>query len=77
MRRRHAAAQAVGEPKSGQQKASDDRQGLPVVAHDVVLQLVANGEFDLVGRLDGGQVGLEIDAIGGAEAVHTGAIAAD
>ena len=42
------AAQAVGEPKSGQQEGSDDRQRLPVVAHDVMLQFVADGEFDLV-----------------------------
>ena len=38
------AAQPVGEPESGQQKSSDDRQLLPGVAHDVVPQFVANSE---------------------------------
>jgi hypothetical protein len=44
----------VGEPESRQQATSEDCQPLPVVAHKVMLQLVADGEYDLVrclGRL--------------------------
>ena len=43
------AAHSVGEPKSDQQEASDVGQGRPVVTHDVMLQFVTDGEFDLVG----------------------------
>jgi len=71
------SAQAIREPKSAQQEGSDDRQRLPVVAHDVMLQFVANGEFDLVSCLDRRQVALQNDAIGRAEAVHPRAFAAD
>jgi hypothetical protein len=76
-RRMAARPQAVGEPKSRQQEGRDDRQRLPVVAHDVMLQFVADGEFDLVRRLDRRQVALQNDAIGRAETIYPGAVAAD
>ncbi len=42
-----------------------------------MLQFVADGEFDLVRRLDRRQVALQNDAIGRAETIHPGAVAAD